>query len=90
MPLFIRWLPPLFAAFGGIGERHFKAAARSLAAFAVLVNGYARQLGEEAASPSTLSRSPASRLGPESSPGPLPWSWIGWRAGRSGRCERRR
>jgi hypothetical protein len=49
MPLFIRWLPSLIAALGGIGEYHFKAAAAawSLAAFAVLVNGYARQLGEE-------------------------------------------
>jgi hypothetical protein len=45
MPLLIRWLPSLLAAFGG--ERHFKAAARTLAALAVLVNGYARQLGEE-------------------------------------------
>jgi hypothetical protein len=39
---------PLFATSGGdVGERHFKAAARSLAAFAVLVNGCARQLGEQ-------------------------------------------
>jgi hypothetical protein len=39
---------PLFATSGSdVGERHFKAAARSLAAFAVLVNGYARQPGEQ-------------------------------------------
>jgi hypothetical protein len=46
MSLFMHQLLSPFAAFGGVvGERHFKAAARSLAAFAVLVNGYARQLG---------------------------------------------
>jgi hypothetical protein len=39
---------PLFATAGSeVGERHFKAAARSLAAFAVLVNRYARQPGEQ-------------------------------------------
>ncbi len=39
---------PLFAVCGSIiEERHFKATARSLAAFALLVNGYARQLGEQ-------------------------------------------
>ena len=37
-----------------------------------------------------VSRSPASRSGPESNPGPRPWSRIGWRVGRSGSCERRR
>jgi hypothetical protein len=30
-----------------VGERYLKSAARSLAAFAVLVNRYARQLGEQ-------------------------------------------
>ncbi len=48
MPLLYAGCRSFFAAFGSVvGERHFKTAARSLAAFAMLVNGYARQLGEQ-------------------------------------------
>jgi hypothetical protein len=39
---------PLFATSGSdVGERHFKAAAGSLAALATLVNQYARHFGEQ-------------------------------------------